>query len=114
MASMRVMLSLIIEDLFINQEQIVPNDFVFPLDGDGLRRTVNLADNAHTHLDAGDMTPKWWFLMNVDADNDLVIAFSAVDIITLAPGEFNFLRSSQTPSAKGVGGASRLLYGVYS
>jgi hypothetical protein len=114
MATLRAQLSLIIEDLFINQEQFAPNEFSFALSGDGLRRTITVADDGHTTLDTGEMTPKWWLFMNVDANNDLIIAFDALEVITLSPGEFSFLRSSQTPYAKGVGGASRLLYGVYS
>jgi hypothetical protein len=96
----------------IDTESIEPNEKLISVDGDSLRRTVALSATEYTTLDTGDLTPKWWFLMNVLATQDLVCGFGSADDITLSPGEFNFIRSSKVMFGKGSGGASTLLYAV--
>lgn len=98
----------------INTETIEPDEKEITVDGASLRRTVSLPATDYVTLDAGELTPKWWFLMNVHAAQALVAGFGNADDFTLAAGEFAFFRSSKVLFARGSGGTSSLLYAVFS
>ncbi len=114
MATMRLTFSLTVEETAIDTEQIQPDSLELSVDGDNLRRAVRLPAGETVTLDAGEITPRWWYFQNVHASADLIISFGSSDDIILSPGEFSFLRSGTVPVARGSVAESKLLYAVYA
>tara|TARA_R110002110_G_scaffold55641_3_gene158809 strand:+ start:526 stop:867 length:342 start_codon:yes stop_codon:yes gene_type:complete len=60
-------------------------------------------------LDPDGITPKYWYIHNVDADA-VIINLGAAASLTLAQGDINFFSSTQTPTATTGSGTSTIYW----
>ena len=98
----------------VDEEHLGPSLLAYSDGGNSLRRTLGLDSNKWTTLDAGDMTPWFWLVVNL-GNVDVELGFGQGVVMTIAsadPKEIAFWPGTAIPSVRASGGAGSILYWV--